>query len=279
MSEVSIYEIQKKLLEIATYFDKFCNKHNITYYLMGGSALGAIRHKGFIPWDDDFDVFMTYKNYNKFINACEANLDVETYFLQKENTNEWPLFFSKLRLNGTTFIEEDTKNRKMHKGLYIDIMCLNNVYTHKSLRFLQYLCARVITAKTLSERGYLTDSITKKISMFLLNHIITHNIKSKLINFIRRLNSNETEYVGHLFGRAKFKNTSFPVKYLGTPRRVNFSGQMLPVPEKVEDYLLLRYGNKFMEMPDEKTKNLYPRHSAFVDLLNDYKIYENSDSA
>ena len=277
MSEVTIDEIQKKLLEIAIYFDKFCKQNDITYYLMGGSALGAIRHQGFIPWDDDFDVFMTYENYIKFINACATNLNVDTYFLQKENTKEWPLFFSKLRMNGTTFIEEDTKYRKMHKGFYIDIMCLNNVYTIQPLRYLQYLCARIITAKTLSERGYLTQSALKKIAMFFLKFIVTSNLKTTLLNFIRRLNSSETEYVGHLFGRAKFKNTSFPASYLGIPRHVSFSGVLLPVPEQVEDYLSLRYGNKFMEMPDEKTKSLYPRHSAFVDLFNDYKKYDNFD--
>lgn len=277
MSEVAIADIQTKLLEIAVYFDKFCKQNDIVYYLMGGSALGAIRHEGFIPWDDDFDVFMTYENYIKLINASENKLDIDTYFFQRENTKEWPLFFSKLRMNGTTFIEEDTRNRKMHKGIYIDIMCLNNVYTLKPLRYLQYLSARLITAKTLSERGYLTNSLLKKIAMFFLNFIITDYHKTKLINFIRKLNSNETKYIGHLFGRAKFKNTSFPTTYLGKPRYVKFAGVSLPVPEKVEDYLSLRYGKNFMNMPDEKTKSLYPRHAAFVDLFNDYKKYDNSD--
>jgi len=278
MNEVTTVEIQNKLLEIAVYFDGFCKKNDITYYLMGGSALGAMRHEGFIPWDDDIDVFMTYKNYIKFFNACEANLDKDTYFLQKENTNEWPLFFSKLRMNGTTFIEEDTKNRKMHKGFYIDIMCLNNVSKVKFYRYFQYLFARIITAQTIAVRGYLTSSIVKKIGMFVFKIIVTDKVKKMLINFIRRLNVSETEYVGHLFGRAKFKNTSFPTRYLGNPRYVNFSNTLLPVPEEVEKYLALRYGDKFMEMPDEKTKSLYPSHSSFVDLNKDYKLYELTDN-
>lgn len=278
MSEVTTAEIQSKLLEIAVYFDDFCKKNDITYYLMGGSALGAMRHGGFIPWDDDIDVFMTYKNYIKFFNACEVNLDTDTYFLQKENTTEWPLFFSKLRMNGTTFIEEDTKNRKMHKGFYIDIMCLNNVSKVKFYRYLQYLSARIVTAQTIAERGYLTDSIVKKTAMFFFKIVVTELMKKTLINFIRRLNVSDTEYVGHFFGRAKFKNTSFSVSYLGKPRYVNFSDALLPVPEKVEEYLSLRYGDTFMEMPDEKTKSLYPSHSSFVDLNKDYKLYETTDN-
>jgi len=276
MSEVTTAEIQKKLLEIAMYFDEFCKKNGITYYLMGGSALGAIRHEGFIPWDDDIDVFMTYDNYINFFNACEDNLDTDNYFLQKENTSEWPLFFSKLRMNGTTFIEEDTKNRKMHKGFYIDIMCLNNVSKVKFYRYLQYLSARIITAQTIAERGYLTDSILKKSAMFVFQIFVRGWVKKMFICFIRRLNFSETEYVGHLFGRAKFKNTSFPTRYLGKPRYVKFSDAVLPVPEMVEEYLSLRYGAKFMEMPDEKTKSLYPSHSSFVDLNKDYKLYEKT---
>ena len=59
---VDIKDFQYKILEIAFYFDEFCKKYDIEYYLMGGSALGAVRHHGFIPWDDDFDVFMTFNN-------------------------------------------------------------------------------------------------------------------------------------------------------------------------------------------------------------------------
>src|SRR5690606_40467299 len=66
-------------------------------------------------------------------------INTEKYYLQKENTKEWPLFFTKLRMNNTTFIEEDTKDREMHKGFYVDIMCLNNAADNEILRYLQYL--------------------------------------------------------------------------------------------------------------------------------------------
>jgi len=76
---VDIKDFQYKILEIAFYFDEFCKKYDIEYYLMGGSALGAVRHHGFIPWDDDFDVFMTFNNYHKFLHYASIHLDTEKF--------------------------------------------------------------------------------------------------------------------------------------------------------------------------------------------------------
>ncbi|MBF7097328.1 LicD family protein [Alkalibacter sp. M17DMB] len=267
-------QVQDKILEVAVYLDEFCRKNDITYYLMGGSALGAIRHKGFIPWDDDFDVFMDYKNYWKFIKIAKEKLDKERFYLQVENTEEWPLFFTKLRMNHTTFIEDDTRERNMHKGFYVDIMCLNNTTENIVYRFFQYFAARLLVARTLGIKGYHTQDILRQTALLLSRVFIRGFVFKGLLKFVRRLNKKETGWVAHFFGRAKFKNTSFPVSYLGTPRYVDFEGKLFPVPEKVEKYLIMRYGDKYMEIPDEKTKALYPVHAVFVDPKTDYRKYE-----
>ena len=75
--------LQDKILQIAAYIDKVCEKNGITYSLMGGSALGAIRHCGFIPWDDDLDIFMKPKDYEKFRNYFRQCGDTENYYLQE----------------------------------------------------------------------------------------------------------------------------------------------------------------------------------------------------
>ena len=179
-------------------------------------------------------------------------------------------------MNGTTFIEQDSKNRKMHKGFYIDIMCLNNAHSNFFYRYLQYLSARFLTAHTLAIRGYETKNLIKKITLFCFRIMITKNIKMRLINFVRSLNKKNTNYVGHFFGRAPFNKSYFSKHYLSKPRRVEFSGLKLPVPSLVEEYLTVRYGDKYMEMPSEKTKSMYPSHFIYANPNIDYKLYEKN---
>ena len=126
MNNKELKLLHNKIIELVHYFDFFCKENKIVYYLMGGTALGAVRHSGFIPWDDDFDVFMDRENYLKFLSVAKYNLDTDKYYFQKENTKELPLYFSKIRMNNTTFIEKDVVGRDMHHGVYIDVMCLNS---------------------------------------------------------------------------------------------------------------------------------------------------------
>lgn len=273
MSELELKKLHQKILEIAMYFDQFCKENNIVYYLMGGSALGAIRHQGFIPWDDDFDVFMDYENYTKFLKVAETKLNVDRFYFQKEDTKEWPMYFSKIRMNGTTFIEKDIKNKDMHHGIYIDVMCLNNTSSNSLKRYIQYLCARVLNTKILASQGYITNSVMKKVAMAISKIIVNKVVKKILLHMVRRLNKKETALIGHFFGRAPFKKTSFPKKYLGEQRYIPFEDVRLPVMQEVENYLTIRYGKNYMDLPSDEIKNQYPSHAFIVDTEKSYKSY------
>ena len=125
----SFKEIEPKTLkklhivevEILDEIDRVCKKNNIEYFLIGGTLLGAIRHKGFIPWDDDLDVGMTRENYEKFINIAPNELDSKYYLDNFKTNTNCHLPFSKIRKNNTTMDEEATKNFNNHKGIFVDI--------------------------------------------------------------------------------------------------------------------------------------------------------------
>lgn len=116
-NEWGLKELQNVILNIAYDIDKFCQKHNITYRLMGGSALGAKRHGGFIPWDDDLDVFMTPDEYEQFRDAFNKDGDKEKYYLQELGASEGKVITAKVRLNNSYFEEDIIKDWHVHQGV------------------------------------------------------------------------------------------------------------------------------------------------------------------
>lgn len=153
---------QAVLYEILQEFDEVCRKHNISYMLFAGSALGAVRHGGFIPWDDDLDVVMFRPEYERFLAVAAQELDREKYYVQKEFLDHWPMFFSKLRKNNTACLERYIpRDPQMHQGVYLDIFPCDNLADGKFMRKLQFYCSKAVIAKSLDRRGYLTDSLKK----------------------------------------------------------------------------------------------------------------------
>ena len=262
----NLKELQRVLTMFAKEIDNFCAEHKITYYMMGGTALGAMRHGGFIPWDDDFDIFMDRKNYLRFLSFCETDLDKRRFYLQRENSDEWPLFFSKVRLQDTLYVEREEEVEQIHSGLFIDVMCLHNVYSNKLMRYLQFIAARALSAIALSKRGYHTTSTVKRLALMTARVLDRAPVKTLLLAFVRSLDNKETDLVGHFFGRAPFKHTSFMRHFLGTPRRVPFEDGLLPVPGRVEDYLNVRFGPDHMKMPSQETRDAFPRHLISLNL-------------
>lgn len=274
MVDYGLKPLQEKIIEIALYIDNLCKDHDIQYYLMGGSALGAVRHNGFIPWDDDFDIFMTYENYNKFIDICKNKLDTKKYYLQLGSTKEWPLHYSKLRMNGTTYIQSNYKNLSMHQGIFVDVFCLNYVSTNKLIALYQFVCARLLTAQALASLNYQTDSTLKKIVMRMMHLANIKIIRSFLMKQVTFLRNAKSPLVGHFFGKAPFKKTIFPLNYLGKPNYIPFESTMLPVPEKVHDYLSVRFGN-YMKLPSESEIKAVT-HAEIFNLNIDYKDFLKS---
>lgn len=276
-------DIQNSILSVIKDVDKFCRDNGITYYLMGGSALGAMRHKGFIPWDDDLDIFMTVDNYRKFLDLFEkATIEENSYnkyFVQRENTEEWPLFLSRVCLTGTTLVSDEFKsNMLQHHNIFVDIMCLysapDNIISHK----IQFYSAQLLRLNALSRMGFVSKGAGKNIILNICKHIVSPMVKSTLLKVLNKNEGKNTGKMGHYFGRARFVNSSFPREYLGDkPRYVDFEDCQLPVFEHVEDYLVARYGDKWMEMPSDDVKAQYPVHGNFVDLENDYTSYIDND--
>ena len=267
-------EVQNTILGIVKDIDRFCREQGITYYLMAGSALGAMRHQGFIPWDDDCDIFMTYENYQRFLERFEGCCDTEKYFLQRENTEEWPLYVSRVCLKGTTMISDEFRNNmRQHHNVFVDVMCLYSVPDNELLHRIQYASAIFLRVNALARCGFPNKNLLKRIALQLSKIIVNPLTKPLLLSLVKRYEGQETEAVASYFGRARYRTASFPRSYLGKQRYVPFEDTTLPVMEKAEEYLSFRYGSRWNEIPDQKTRDQYPIHGNFVDLAKDYTEY------
>ncbi len=134
MDDKVLRQLQLTMLETLKVFDAFCRKHNLKYSLYAGSLLGAVRHEGFIPWDDDLDVCMERSEYDRFIAMWKKN-PPKGYILQnKENTPAYWQSFSKIRKDHTTFLQEEREAGKYHTGIFLDVFPLDRIPNSKMER-------------------------------------------------------------------------------------------------------------------------------------------------
>ncbi|HGR9825979.1 TPA: phosphorylcholine transferase LicD, partial [Streptococcus pneumoniae] len=128
-------QLHETLIEILDFVKEICEKHELTYFLVFGTALGAKRHCGFIPWDDDVDIALPREHYNIFIDAL-SETDQSIFSLQNEdNEPNYFLPFAKLRKNNTIFIEKILDVEYENNGIYIDIFPLDFVENPDSFNF------------------------------------------------------------------------------------------------------------------------------------------------
>lgn len=266
----TITEHQQALLLLLTEFDRVCRKLEIPYVLFAGTLLGAARHAGFIPWDDDLDVLMLRADYDRFLREAEGVLEGEGFFLQKEFSTHWPMFFSKLRLNGTTCLEAfHPKDPRQHQGVYMDIFPCDNAAATAPGRWLQYAASRVVIAKCLDKRGYDTDSGAKKLFIALCRPVPL----GPVLRLTKR-GKHDSGFVHSFLSAARsYDKNVFSRRYFSDRGTLVFEGQQYPVPRDWDALLRQLYGD-YRVLPSEAERQV-KRHAILVDLETGYEAYEH----
>lgn len=268
-AESVLQQHQAVLLELLREFDRICRRHRIRYMLFAGSALGAVRHHGFIPWDDDLDVVMLRTEYDRFLCVAGSELDAQKYYLQGEYSDHWPMFFSKLRKNDTACLEKFIpKDDRMHQGIYIDIFPCDNLADNVVIRRLQFAASKIVIAKSLDRRGYLTDSGSKKLFMAACRLIPMKPVRSLVL-----LRSKSGSEMVHTFfgGAARYEKNIYPREWFEKAVEMGFEGGKFPVSANYHDLLSRIYGS-YMELPPEKDRRCKV-HAAILDPEHSYEIY------
>lgn len=264
----TLQEHQAVLKELLEEFDRVCKKHNIKYILFAGSALGAVRHRGFIPWDDDLDVALLREEYEKLMNIASSEWG-SAYYLQREYSDHWPMNFSKLRKNNTTCLEKyHPKDNQIHQGIYIDIFPIDNASDNRFTRKIQFAASRAVLAKNLYKRGYETDSFLKKVFMFCCRLIPS----KPFIRIARRDRDRDSEYVHSFFGgTSSYEKGLYPRRWFEGVIEMEFEGLSVPGSASYDELLTTFYGDYMTPPPPEDRKCKV--HAILVDTEKNYTEY------
>ena len=266
-------KLQNKILEIMVFIDKICRENNIEYSIMGGTALGAVRHGGFIPWDDDLDIFMTIDNYEKFKKVFNS-LKQDKFVLQEWKVVDEYLEYAKVRMNGTTFIEENFKDdKKLHQGIYVDIMILHKCPKNKFVQKIIYYISKYLVLVGLLERNWKAKTSTQKVVADIVR-ILPNKLFAKLgykiiYHYDKTLKDNFVWC--YYITKAKFNQGIFEKDMFEELEDIKFENVYLKAPKKIKEYLEKRYGN-YMKLPSEseRKENI---HAYIWDTEKDYKEY------
>ncbi len=266
-----IKKLQDKILEIAVYVDKFCEENGIEYCLMGGSALGAVRHRGFIPWDDDLDFFMTPDNYERFVAAFEEKGDKSKFFLEPFGKFDNMVTLGKVRAKDTTYIEESLVDYGISHNVYLDIFILHTCPDGVFKRVHQYIWAKYIIAKAqsvrdLSRYGFVLRTALKILKCFPRLFLVKHGLKQ-----VYKYRNEKTNLCCHYLGKARYKRGTYRRELFEGVKRVPFETVTLNVPVGIEEFLKERFGD-YMKIPNiEQIRR--EQHASVWDTEKNYTEY------
>ena len=271
-------KLQMLQVSIVEDIDRICTEHNLKYYLIGGTLLGAVRHKGFIPWDDDIDLVMYREDYDALISILQQNFS-EKYFVQTFKTDRtYTRYIAKVRLNGTRMVESYLENAQSHQGIYVDIFPLDHtvkndglglklrgsivrwLFAYKSVRF----NARVRT----SGLKYIIGKVFK-----FTTYLIPNRFVNWLFDYVCTMdNKKNCKYTTNFASHFKWKKQMYENEVFGEGCKLEFEGHMFNAPNDYLKILERLYGKNYMQRPPESKRETHN----IIEL--DFGVYDNFDN-
>lgn len=263
---LTMNEFQKVMREALVEFIRVCDEHHLRYYLVTGSALGAVRHQGFIPWDDDIDVAMPREDAMKLLKLKDEFR--YPYFLQHYTTDKsYPYPYMKLRDSSTTYIENLMQFHPINHGIWIDIFIIDGMSKKETLTkkrknaWLWFLFYIVYAANFWAKptwKTFIPQLFLYVISLLLLPFKINNWLIKAIDRSMQKIKYDEARLVGAylLWGGNK---EAMPKHLYGKGTKAIFEGLEVVIPEYYDEYLTRRFGN-YMALPPEDKR--YGHHHA-----------------
>lgn len=259
LTEEELRQIQLIQLEMLKEVDRICNLCGIHYNIIAGTLLGAVRHKGFIPWDDDADVALVREEYEKFRIACEKELDHSRYYFQDHrNTPGYRWGYGKLRKKDTLFLRENQEHMPYEQGIFIDVFPLDAVSEYKCVRALQNFkcfCIRKIMWAPVGKIA--VKNPFWKGWYRLLDHIPANVIYGYFNKYVQKRNRKKTKWVRILTFPTPNKEYGYLRKWYDNSEPIEFEDGVFWGIKDYDEYLSFKFGD-YRELPPIEKRKVHP---------------------
>lgn len=272
ISPAEVRKMQLKGLEMALFFDDFCEKNGLTYFLCGGCCIGSIRNAGFIPWDDDVDVFMPREDYEKLKQLWVDTEDYSIQYTTKEVLTENQ--FLTICANNTTFIKTYQKDLDINHGLVLDVLPIDGCPTgwrRKTQKLWALLYSLFIVGKAPTNHGKLVTVGAKVLLGICKPKAWRYAVWRLCERKMSQYPIADCDYITELCSGPHYMQNEYPKALFEKAIRVSFEGHQLPIPVGYDGYLKMAFGD-YMQLPPEEKRVC---HHAFevMDMDNSYRKY------
>lgn len=255
----TLRKLQMTELELLEEVDRICRKSGISYCIIAGTLLGAVRHGGFIPWDDDADVALMRPEYEKFRKVCQTELDTSRFYFQdQENTLGYRWGYGKLRKKGTVFMRENQEHMPYAQGIFIDIFPLDNTPENYAIRCVHNFECFVYRKFFWSEVGRKAEKRLWLRGLYQVMSLVPERMLKKQFNrFIARSNRKKSRWVRVLLFPTPNHAYGYQREWYEEKEEIIFEGKRFYGIREYDEYLRFKFGD-YRKLPPVRERKVHP---------------------